>query len=155
MLSLDSLMVIMFQMMHYWWDDMMGSWGLMPWMGPLMMVIGVAILVITSILIARYVYRDATRRHLTNADIWAVVTFFLNLFGLILYFLLRGGYPSPVGPVARPETPGKVESVTTSPNVPLEANPETTKTGRNFCQMCGSERSAGANFCTKCGAAFN
>ncbi len=142
--------------MHDWWDDMM-SWGSYPWMGAWMMGIGVAVFLITSILFARYVYRDASRRHLTNADIWAVVTFFLNIVGLILYFLLRGGYnaQTPVGQVPRNEKPVRQESAGISSNVPLEARPETPKKASAYCPMCGSERAPGANFCTKCGAAFN
>ncbi len=141
--------------MHDWWDNMMGWWG-DPWMGLWMMGIGIAIWLITSILFARYVYRDATQRRLTNADIWALVTFFLNLFGLILYFLLRGGYnpPSRAEISPRLENRAKPDTLGNSSNPPQTAKPETTKKEPAFCPMCGSERTPGAKFCTKCGASF-
>ncbi len=146
----------MFQMMHNWWDGMMGWWG-DPLMGAWMMGIGIAVFLITSILFARYVYRDATRRRLTNADIWALVTFFLNLFGLILYLLLRGGYNTPgsVGQVSRSAIPVRQATAGGSYPAPLETRPETEKKAPSYCPMCGSERAPGANFCTKCGASFN
>jgi hypothetical protein len=39
--------------------------------------------------LAYWVYRDATRRHMDNAVLWAVITFFLGLIGLVIYLVVR------------------------------------------------------------------
>jgi preprotein translocase subunit Sss1 len=39
--------------------------------------------------LAYWVYRDANRRNMDNAVLWAVITFFLGLIGLVIYILVR------------------------------------------------------------------
>lgn len=51
--------------------------------------------------IAYWVYRDAKKRNNPNAVIWAIVSFFFHVIGLLLYFVLgrnQGMTPPPAGP---------------------------------------------------------
>ncbi len=144
--------------MHDWMNNMMmGGGSMMMGGGFIMMIIPIAVLLISSILFSRFVYHDATHRHFSNADVWGFVAFFLNILGLILYILLRGGYTiqEPVGQVTRTDSSVKMGSTTISSNATLQTKPEILKQAPFYCPMCGGERAPSANFCTKCGTAFN
>lgn len=39
--------------------------------------------------ISYWVYKDATKRNMDNAAIWAIATFAIGIFGLILYVIVR------------------------------------------------------------------
>ena len=62
---------------------------------------------VIDIVLAWWVYNDAKKRGNPNAILWAILTFFFNLLGLLLYFLIgrnQGtgtptmGGPPPAGP---------------------------------------------------------
>jgi len=55
------------------------------------MLIGGIIVLITSVLIANYMHKDAIKRGI-NAEFWLVFGLFLNVFGLILYLIVRNNY---------------------------------------------------------------
>lgn len=63
----------------------------------LLPLIGLAI----SVGIAYWIYKDAKRRGDPNAVLWAVVGFFFNLLGLIIYLVVRSKGPTapPAGPM--------------------------------------------------------
>jgi len=55
-----------------------------------MLIGGIAVLVI-GVLIANYMHKDAIKRGI-NAEFWLVFGLFLNVFGLILYLIVRNNY---------------------------------------------------------------
>jgi len=78
---------------------------------------------IAGILILLWVYRDAESRGMSGA-LWAIIVFFLNIFGLILYLLVR------------------------------ESTPPGTLLGRRItrvCPKCGQVLGEEAKFCPRCG----
>ena len=56
--------------------------------GALMMLLCPAIWFIIGILICIWVYRDAQSRGMSGL-LWALVTFFLSIIGLIIYLVVR------------------------------------------------------------------
>ena len=61
-----------------------------PFMWIFMLIGGIAVLVI-GVLIANYMHKDAIKRGI-NAEFWLVFGLFLNVFGLILYLIVRNNY---------------------------------------------------------------
>jgi len=62
--------------------------------GPELVIIGIILLIFLGTFalgvgLAYWVYRDANRRNMDNAALWGVVTFVLNIFGLVIYLLVR------------------------------------------------------------------
>ena len=55
------------------------------------MLIGGIALLVTSVLIGNYLHKDALKRGI-NAEFWLVLGLFLNIFGLILYLIVRNNY---------------------------------------------------------------
>lgn len=56
------------------------------------------IMLAISIGIAWWIFKDATRRGDKNAVLWAVLGFFLNLLGLVIYLVARPKTTSPPPP---------------------------------------------------------
>lgn len=69
-----------------WWFGLFGPYT---W---LIMVFGAVIYLTASYFIAYFVHKDAVRRNITNSEAWLVIGLILNIFGLILYLLVRGNY---------------------------------------------------------------
>ncbi|MBY9010565.1 MAG: hypothetical protein KGD74_11925 [Candidatus Lokiarchaeota archaeon] len=59
--------------------------------GWVFMLIGGIVVLVTSILIANYMHKDAIKRSI-NAEFWLVFGLILNVFGLILYLIVRNNY---------------------------------------------------------------
>jgi len=59
--------------------------------GWVFMLIGGIILLVVGILIANFLHKDAIKRGI-NAEFWLVVGLFFNVFGLILYLIVRNNY---------------------------------------------------------------
>ena len=64
--------------------------GLFPFAWIFMLIGGIAVLII-AVLIANYMHKDAIKRGI-NAEFWLVMGLFLNVFGLILYLIVRNNY---------------------------------------------------------------
>jgi len=64
--------------------------GLFPFAWIFMLIGGIAVLVL-GVLIANYMHKDAVKRGI-NAEFWLVMGLFLNVFGLILYLIVRNNY---------------------------------------------------------------
>ncbi|MFX0175208.1 MAG: hypothetical protein ACFE85_03145 [Candidatus Hodarchaeota archaeon] len=58
----------------------------------LIMVLGMGGYIITSVIIAYYVHKDAVRRGIVNSEIWLIMSLIFNVLGLLLYLLVRGNY---------------------------------------------------------------
>lgn len=56
------------------------------------MLVGGIVYFIVSLLIARYMHKDAIKRGIKNSEIWLLLGFFLNLIGLVLYLVVRKNY---------------------------------------------------------------
>ena len=59
------------------------------------------------IIAAIWVYKDAQKNNVDNPILWAVVTFFLGIIGLVLYFVIAknqnsGGTSTPPAPETKP-----------------------------------------------------
>ena len=61
-----------------------------PFVWVFMLIGGIAYLVI-SVLIANYLHKDAIKRGI-NSEFWLVFGLFLNIFGLILYLIVKNNY---------------------------------------------------------------
>jgi len=64
-------------------------------LGPLhwvFMLVGGIVYFVVSLLIARYMHKDAIKRGIKNSEIWLLLGFFLNLIGLVLYLVVRKNY---------------------------------------------------------------
>jgi len=59
--------------------------------GWVIMLIGGIVILVSSVLIANYLHKDALKRSI-NSEFWLVFGLFLNIFGLILYLLVRNNY---------------------------------------------------------------
>jgi len=66
--------------------------GLFGPFGWVFMAIGGLVYVILSLLIANYIHRDAIRRGIRNSEFWLIIGLIFNLFGLLLYRLVRSNY---------------------------------------------------------------
>jgi uncharacterized membrane protein YoaK (UPF0700 family) len=65
-----------------------GVFGPFGWI--FMLIGGIAVLV-SGVLIAYYMHKDAIKRGI-NAEFWLVFGLLLNVFGLILYLIVRNNY---------------------------------------------------------------
>ena len=48
-----------------------------------------------SIAVALWIYRDAKSRGITSAPLWAILGFFFNILGLVIYLIARNGMTPP------------------------------------------------------------
>ncbi len=55
------------------------------------MLIGGIVILVSSILIANYMHKDAIKRGI-NAEFWLVFGLFFSIFGLMLYCIVRNNY---------------------------------------------------------------
>lgn len=69
-----------------WWFAKFGPFS---W---LIMIFGMSLYIITSVIIAYYVHRDAVRRGIINSEVWLIIALIFNIFGLVLYLIIRGNY---------------------------------------------------------------
>ena len=69
-----------------WWISFFGPYW---W---IFMAIGGIIFIITSIIIAYYIHRDAIRLGIHNSEFWLVIGLLFNIIGLIIYLLVRNNY---------------------------------------------------------------
>jgi len=72
-------------MMNFW-IDMFGSFW---W---IFMVFGWILYFFVSVVISYYIHKDAVRRGIHNSEFWLIMGFVFNLFGLILYLIVRDNY---------------------------------------------------------------
>jgi len=56
------------------------------------MLVGGILYFVVSLLIAKYMHKDAIRREIKNSEIWLLIGFFLNVIGLLLYIFVRKNY---------------------------------------------------------------
>ena len=97
-------------MMDYWetnsWmsqGHMADFWPYAPWI----MLIGGFLYLLVILLIANYIHKDAITRNLPYPEFWMLIGLILNVFGIILYLVLRDNYP---------ETPESTQPPETKPN---------------------------------------
>lgn len=74
-----------FHMMD-WWFSIFGPYS---W---LIMIFGMTLYIVTSVLIAYYVHKDAIRRGIVNSEIWLIISLIFNVLGLLIYLMVRGNY---------------------------------------------------------------
>lgn len=55
------------------------------------MLIGGIVALVSGILIARYMHKDAIKRGI-NAEFWLVFGLLLNILGLVIYLIVRDNY---------------------------------------------------------------
>ena len=137
---------------HDWFDR--GDWWFWPVAGfggffaLLYLAVAVWILV--------WVYKDAQSRGM-NAVLWAVLVFFLHLVGLVVYLLVRSGYPvqKPGAPPASPSAPAPPPAPTAPPVSPGAAPPSAPAAPAApvfpACSKCGRPVHAGWVACPHCG----
>ena len=56
------------------------------------MLVGGIVLLVASLLIAKYMHKDAIKRGIKNSEFWLIIGFFLNVIGLLLYVFVRKNY---------------------------------------------------------------
>lgn len=74
-----------FHMMD-WWFSIFGPYS---W---LIMILGMTLYIVSSVLIAYYVHKDAIRRGIVNSEIWLIISLIFNVLGLLIYLMVRGNY---------------------------------------------------------------
>ena len=74
---------------HYMMDGWFNVFGLYGW---IFMIVGTVTYIGLSVLIAYYLHKDALRRDIKNSEFWLLIGLILNLFGLIIYLLVRNSY---------------------------------------------------------------
>jgi Na+-driven multidrug efflux pump len=74
-----------FHMMD-WWFNLFGPFW---W---IFMILGWAIFIGSSIIIAYYVHKDALKRGIDNPEIWLIICLIFNIIGLLIYLLVRSNY---------------------------------------------------------------
>jgi len=47
---------------------------------------------VVSLLIAKYMHKDALKRGIKNSEFWLIIGFIFNLIGLLLYIFVRKNY---------------------------------------------------------------
>ena len=97
-----------------------------------------------------WVYKDAQSRGM-NGALWAILVFFLHFVGLVVYLLVRSGYPvrkpentpgAPAPPTAPPApTPPAPPAAPPAPSAPL-SSPD--------CSKCGQPIQKGWVACPHC-----
>lgn len=55
-------------------------------------VLGAVIYFVLSLLIAKYIHKDALKRGIKNSEFWLIIGFILNVIGLLLYMFVRKNY---------------------------------------------------------------
>lgn len=84
---------------HYMMDWWTGVFGPFWWIS---MVLGWAVYIVVGITLAYYVHRDAIRRNIRNSEIWLIAVLIFNIFGALIYLLVRKNYElSPEMPVRK------------------------------------------------------
>jgi hypothetical protein len=102
-----------------------------------------------------WVYRDAESRGMSGA-LWAIVVFFLHLLGLVVYLLVRSGYPvkekrPSAGPAPAPTAP-PAPSATAPPGTPAPPAPSAPSASAPLsCRKCGNALQSGWVACPHCG----
>ncbi|MHA1195105.1 MAG: hypothetical protein ACTSRH_00125 [Promethearchaeota archaeon] len=76
-----------FHMMDWW----IGIFGPFWW---IFMILGWAIYISVSILLAYYVHKDAIKRNIVNSEIWLIIVLIFNVLGYLIYILVRNNYNS-------------------------------------------------------------
>ncbi len=59
------------------------------------MVLGAVIYFIVTLLIAKYMHKDAIKRGIKNSEFWLIMGFIFNVIGLLLYIFVRKNYEEP------------------------------------------------------------
>ncbi|MGB5911883.1 MAG: hypothetical protein WBH31_11870 [Promethearchaeia archaeon] len=55
-------------------------------------LVGGIVYFVVSLLIAKYMHKDALKRGIKNSEFWLIIGFILNLIGLLLYVFVRKNY---------------------------------------------------------------
>ena len=69
-----------------WWFGIFGSYW---W---IFMALGWLLVFVTGLAIAYYIHKDAIKIGVQNSEVWLIIGLIFNVFGLLLYFLVRGNY---------------------------------------------------------------
>jgi Kef-type K+ transport system membrane component KefB len=56
------------------------------------MALGTFAFLIISLLIAKYLHKDAIRRGIKNSEFWLLMGLIFNVLGLLVYILVRNNY---------------------------------------------------------------
>lgn len=55
-------------------------------------LVGGVVYFVVSLLIAKYMHKDALKRGIKNSEFWLIIGFIFNLIGLLLYIFVRKNY---------------------------------------------------------------
>ncbi len=57
-----------------------------------LMALAGVIYLILSLVVAKYIHKDAIKRGINNSEFWLLIGFLLNVLGLLLYVIVRKNY---------------------------------------------------------------
>ena len=57
-----------------------------------LMALAAVIYLVVSLVVAKYIHKDAIKRGIKNSEFWLLIGFFLNVLGLVLYVFVRKNY---------------------------------------------------------------
>ena len=66
------------------------------------MALGAIAFFILSLVIAKYLHKDAIRRSIKNSEFWLLMGLLFNVLGLLVYVLVRNNY-NEVPPTIKPK----------------------------------------------------
>lgn len=104
-----------------------------------------------AIWILVWVYKDAQSRGM-NGALWAILVFFLHLIGLVVFLLVRSGYP-----VRKPESAQAAPAAPTPPPAPTAPAPPAAPPAQPAppsppdCAKCGQPLQKSWVACPHCG----
>ncbi len=136
--------------------DEMRDWGEQSIMFEMNMwvliIIGGIFVLLISLWILTYVYKDAVKRDIPNPVVWLLIVLMFNILGLFLYLILRGSYSSNSsgGATPKPEENQVYKPVNSYKNGEVDIVPAADDLAK-FCPMCGGKLRENALFCALCG----
>ena len=135
--------------------DWMANWSGFPfemsWM-IMAMIFGGIILLISYILLARFVHNDAVRRDIPNPVAWLFIFLIFNFAGLIIYLVVRGSYESRKSANYAQPRHTQTHTIYAPVKTAKVAEMSAPVKGVKFCSMCGKKLDRnGSQFCPQCG----
>ncbi len=116
--------------------------------GPFLPIIPFSFLILIWICVVIWIYRDAQSRGM-NGALWALLVFFGNLIGLLIYLIVRSDRPLLVAETKPAQTcPSCKKTVVQS----YTYCPHCGKSLQSVCPACGKQVEPGWKACPHCGS---
>jgi len=119
--------------------------------GPFMPILPFSFLMLIWIFVVIWIYRDAQRRGM-NGALWALLVFFGNLIGLLIYLIVRSDRPLLIAENRPTLTCPSCRKIVAQNYIYC---PHCGKSLRSVCAACGKQVEPGWKACPHCGATLH